>query len=212
MTMPLWATPDRREYLRQLDDLLQSGRCSDGEVACPVIRRFTEELTKAVGKPDNSLVWLFRASIVTPRILVSFPLGQLRHFPNWLSAELIQYWKADDREMRIEMWKRERRELHRLIQITHRGQFDSIAKDEFFQKRPVFSIKAVGIGAFTLKPVAKVEIHGLHRELWVDLTGIKKVSTNAKHKYFRYHRGKAPVELQEQIESRCRKAVKAFLG
>ena len=76
----------------------------------------------------------------------------------------------------------------------------------------MFSIEEVGMGAFTLKPVAKVDIHGLHRELWVDLTGIKKVSTNAKHKYFRYHRGKAPVELQEAIESRCRKSVKAFLG
>ena len=212
VTMPKWATSERTEYLRQLDELLQSGRCTDGDTACPVIRSFIEKLTAAVGKPEKTLIWLFRASIVTPRILSTYPLAQLRHFPNWLSAELIRYWKADDREMQRELWKREKQALHRLLQITHRGQFDSIARDEFFLRQPVFSIDAVGIGAFTLKPVAKVHIHTLHRRIWVDLTGIKRVSKNARHKYFRYHRGVAPKELREQIESRCLHAVKEFLG
>ena len=136
---------------------------------------------------------------------------ELRHLPTWLSANLTDYWKADDREARSYLWQREKRHLHALPGIHHRGSYDSIAKSEDMAKRPLWEIVEFGFSIFTMGRTAKVFIPGLQTHIWVDLAGVKKPSLNAKRKWARYGTGKVPQSMQEQIEDRCSQAVRRFL-
>jgi len=71
---------------------------------------------------------------------------------------VIEVWKAVDREEREESWRREKRRLHSLPQILKRGPFDSIAREIYLAERPLWKIEAVGVGVFTFRRVARVEI------------------------------------------------------
>jgi hypothetical protein len=80
------------------------------------------------------------------------------------AIELVIYtWKALDREEREEAWRREKRRLHALPEIRRRGPFDSIAREIYLANRPSWKINAVGVGAFTFKKLARVEIPALER-------------------------------------------------
>ena len=136
---------------------------------------------------------------------------ELRHLPTWLSTELTDYWKADDRDYRSYLWQLEKRHMHALPGIHNRGRYDSIAKSEAMAKRPLWEIVGMGVSAFTKGRTAKVYIPGLYVTIWVDLNGIKKPTQNAKRRWVRYGKGKAPESIQEQIESRCSQAVKRYL-
>jgi len=141
------------------------------------------------------------------------PLTQdeLRHLPTWLFKSLVDYWKADDREARAYLLKLEKRWLHGLPGIYHRGEYDSISKSEGMAKRPLWTIVQMGVSAFTMARAAKVYIPGLREYIWVDLSGVGKPSRNQKRRYYRYGIGKAPLSMAEAIEDRCSQAVKRYL-
>lgn len=131
---------------------------------------------------------------------------------NPVADELIDHWKADDRDNRAFLWKLEKRRLHAQLKIKKRGEFDSIRREQYLADRPIFRIVAIGVGAFTFKRVAQVQIPGL-ATVWVDISGIPlKVSKNKRHKLARYGRGAVPQDLVEQIYARCRKAVQQYLN
>ena len=133
------------------------------------------------------------------------------HYYSFYSEELIELWKADDREERETAWQQEKGRLHRLLEIRKRGPFDTIAREEYLANRPLFSIKAVGVGAFTFKRMARVEIPCLRRVIWVNLAGVE-LSKNARRKLVRYKQGKLPRELEESVFSICARAVRRFLA
>jgi len=130
------------------------------------------------------------------------------------AIELVIYmWKALDREEREEAWRREKKRLHSLPEILKRGPFDSIAREEYLAERPVWKIEAVGVGAFTFRRVARVEIPALEKMIWVDLAGVDEgLSKNARRKLVRYKQGKLPTELEETVFARCARAVKQYLA
>lgn len=130
----------------------------------------------------------------------------------YLTAEdyLIDFWIAEDRIARAQAWKQEQRRLHAAPRLTRRGPFDTIARDEYLAKRPIFKIVDIGVGAFTFQRVAQVEIPGLRLTTWVDLSGLK-LSKNKRHKLIRYGRGKAPKEIAQQIEDRVKAQVERLL-
>ncbi len=136
---------------------------------------------------------------------------ELHHLPQWLSKELIEYWKVDDRDARSYMAKLEQRLLHHLPGIYNRGECDSIAKSEYVAKRPIWTIVQMGVSAFTMARAAKVYIPGLRTHIWVDLSGVGKPSRSKKRGYYRYGIGKAPLSMAEQIDDRCSQAVKRYL-
>ena len=208
--MPQWSTPSRLARLVKLQSQESPTRCPFGEDPCPAIARFGQAIRDLIGEPDGP-AWIIRAALATPKVLAKMPLADLPHLPFWLIRDWIALWKAEDREAVETAWREESRRLHALFNITHRGQFDSIARDEFFLRRPVWSIKAMGVGAFTFKRVAKVEIHGLHRDIWVNLGGMDKLSKNKKHKILRYGKGMLPRELEQTVSGQCSQAVKRFL-
>ena len=125
---------------------------------------------------------------------------------------VIGIWKAEDREEREESWRREKRRLHSLARIYRRGPFDSIAREEYLANRPLWKIEAVGVGAFSFKRVARVEIPALEKVLWVDLAGVESnLGKNARRKLVRYRKGKLPRELEESVFARCQRAVAKYL-
>jgi predicted RNA-binding protein YlxR (DUF448 family) len=79
-------------------------------------------------------------------------------------------------------------------------------------RSPLWRILAIGVGAITFKRVAQVEIPGLHRTVWVDLSDIQPLSKNKRRKLARYHRGALPKELVEQVEQKVAQAVARLLG
>ncbi|MDO8637572.1 MAG: hypothetical protein Q7R34_15295 [Dehalococcoidia bacterium] len=136
---------------------------------------------------------------------------ELRHLPTWLFSNLVDYWKADDREARAYLLQLEKRWLHGLPGIYHRGRYDSIHKAEDNAKRPTWTIVEMGVSVFTMARAAKVYIPGMKAYIWVDLTGVKKPSRMSKVKFYRYGKGQAPLSMAEQIEDRCSQAVKRYL-
>ena len=133
------------------------------------------------------------------------------HYYSFYSEMAIDLWKADDREGREASWQREKKRLHALPQIYRRGPFDTIAREEYLAGRPIFRIEGMGVGAFTFKRVARVEIPALKKVLWVNLAGVK-LSKNKRHKLIRYKKGKLPRELEESVFILCEKAVRRYLA
>ncbi|MDO8636728.1 MAG: hypothetical protein Q7R34_10965 [Dehalococcoidia bacterium] len=213
MNQPLWATPERQRVLDVLKANLFAGRCTYGHTNCTAMLKIQQAIVDKIGLPDedNPFTWIMRASMVAQTVQSSMTRDELRHLPQWTSTELKEYWKADDRDARSYQLKLSRRYMHALPGIYHRGGYDSIAKSEKLAKRPLWHIVEMGISAFTMGRTAKVFIPGLKATIWVDLSGIKPTTKNAKRRWVRYGKGKAPLSIDEQIQDRCSQAVRRFL-
>ena len=213
MYKPLWATPERQAVLEKLKLLYSTGLCSEGKQNCPVVVKFVKIITDKIGLPneDNPFMWIIRAAMAAPIAQKSMTREELHHLPPWLSIELKEYWKADDRDARSYLDKLNKRRMHALPGIYHRGNYDSIQKSADLAKRPLWHIVTLGVSGFTQGRVAKVFIPGLKATVWVDLKGIKAPSKRQKRRWVRYGKGKAPISLDEQIRDRCSQVVKRYL-
>ncbi|MEK7877090.1 MAG: hypothetical protein AAB325_12965, partial [Pseudomonadota bacterium] len=102
MYKPLWATPERQAVLERLRLLYSTGLCSEGKLHCPVMAKFVKIITDKIGLPDedNPFIWMMRAAMAAPMAQKSLTRDELHHLPPWLSIELKEYWKADDRDAR----------------------------------------------------------------------------------------------------------------
>ncbi|MBF8264855.1 MAG: hypothetical protein HW384_719 [Dehalococcoidia bacterium] len=213
MNQPLWATPERQMVLDVLKRNLFAGRCTYGHINCTAMRKIQQAIVDKIGLPDedNPFIWIMRASMVAQTVQKSMTRDELRHLPQWTSADLTDYWKADDRDARSYLWQLEKRHMHAMPGIYNRGRYDSIQKSEDMAKRPTWTIVQMGISAFTMARTAKVYIPGLKATIWVDLSGVEKPSKNAKRRFYRYGIGKAPLSMAEAIEDRCSQAVNRYL-
>ena len=206
MENPKWATPERRAFLAEL----AQRRCAKGEAACPVWQRFLLAIVDRIGLPDaNKEAWVMRAALATPQVLAAWPLGDRYHVSSWVIQELIAFWKAYDRAERERLWKLEQRRLHAAPQLRKRGEFDTIRREQYLAERPLWRIVAIGLNAFTQKRTAQVELPGLKRTIWVDLSGIKLEGAKSK-KLARYKRGSLPKGLVAQVDARVAQAVSRF--
>ena len=188
MNSPLWATPGRRAKLAQL---------------------FLKEQAEFAKEFYNSLDLVVFGDLSISELA---DLLTRRHF-----CELIEAWKAQDRDERSTAWKYEKRHLHQGPNPGRRpfkrGPFDSIAREEYLANRPLWKIDAVGVGALTFRRVARVEIPALEKVIWVDLSGVDEgLSKNARRKLVRYRQGKLSKELEESVFARCRRAVAQYLA
>ncbi|MDO8635878.1 MAG: hypothetical protein Q7R34_06475 [Dehalococcoidia bacterium] len=213
MNKPLWATPERQRVLDVLKSNLFAGRCTYGHTHCPVMLKLQRAIVDKIGLPDedNPFFWIMRASMVAQTVQNSMTRDELRHLPQWTSTELKEYWKADDRNARSYLDEYNKRQMHSLPGIYHRGNYDSIQKSEDLAKQPQWQIVTLGVSAFTMGRTAKVFIPGLKATIWVDLSGVEKPSKHAKRRFYRYGIGKAPLSMAEAIDDRCSQAVKRYL-
>ena len=181
-----------------------------------MVAAFTAAIVARIGKPGkDTFAWAARAALVTPEVLASFqPFfgNALPHLAFWLSKEWIREWKSEDRGERARAWKRERRRLHALIELRKRGPFDTIARDEYLANRPIWSIEAMGVGAFTFKRMVKVRIPSLEQEIFVSLAGLAKATGLKKKKLLRFKKGAIPRELEERVYQIAKEAVSRELA
>ena len=181
-----------------------------------MVAAFTAAIVARIGEPGEDMwTWVARAALVTPEVLASFhPFfgNALPHLSFWVSKEWIALWKSEDRQERALAWKRERRRLHRLLEIRKRGPFDTIARDEYLANRPLWRIEASGIGAFTFQRMVKLRIPALERDIWVSLAGLAKGLGVKKKKLLRYKKGAIPRELEERTYEIVKAAVSRELA
>jgi hypothetical protein len=134
------------------------------------------------------------------------------HYYEFYSEMVIDLWKAQDREERAEAWTLEKKWLHPRFRFFRRGPWDTIRREEFLASRPIWSIEAIGVGAFTFQRVVKVEIPALKKVVWVNLPQPAGMGKNAKHKLVRYGKGKLPEELEPTMVSLVMNAVAKAIG
>ncbi|MDY6912057.1 MAG: hypothetical protein SVM79_06875 [Chloroflexota bacterium] len=132
------------------------------------------------------------------------------HYVNFCE-DLIHDWIGDDRAERQALWQAEQREMHFLNERGKLGsQFDSVAKEVFYAKQPLYYVEGLGISGLTFKPFAKVRLSSSYTCLHVDIShAVKGISKNRKRKAIRY--GKLPYELWNTIDQTCSLAVKHYL-
>jgi len=118
----------------------------------------------------------------------------------------IEEFKRSDREERSYLWKLLERRLHAAPnKRIQRGPFDSIRREQYLAARPIFLVVGIGVNAFTQRRVAKVEIPGLEKVIWVDLSGVE-VSKRRLRKLSRRPGGNIP----DAIYSRIAQAVRRY--
>jgi len=127
--------------------------------------------------------------------------------------DLIEDWKADDREQDTADWKAEQRRIHSLgeRQYPLRGTFNAISKDIFFADQPQYYILGLGISGLTFRPFALIRLSSSYVSLFVDIgDSLKGLSKSQRRKAIRY--GKPlPLEYQNEFTSLCREAVRHYL-
>jgi len=128
-------------------------------------------------------------------------------------APLIQYWKAEDREVDKLDWRIEQRALHSLGETSQpiRGRFSNIARDIFHSNQPLFYLEGLGLDCIRLTPFAKVKLASSYMRLYVNLGhSLRGVSKHRRRKAMRY--GKPlPQEAQVRVAELVKLAVRDYL-
>jgi hypothetical protein len=224
-SLPVWATADRQ---RELVELFQryGNRCLLGHRACPDASHYVylQPHTVYVNKPvhipitDGSGIKVVDGVVQTLTYYRTLKgtdyKPEMKRMYDVVEQNTIEGWRAEDRAKRDADWKAERAAMHRNANRSYPvgGQFDAIAKDEFFATQPLYYRVGMGFSAVTLRPFAKVKLPSGVVELHVDIgDALKPVSKNARRKAIRYGRG-LPLDVQSRIDHLCAEAVKRYLA
>ena len=135
------------------------------------------------------------------------PHPEAHHYEPFIDG-LIREWVLDDRAEREALWRLERVRMHRVPDTRFRqGRFDTVARAEFLAQQPPYYLVAMGVDAFTFKPVAKVRIPSTDIHLFVDIgPALPGLSKNKRRKASR-HGKTLPKEARETVGRLIQKAV-----
>lgn len=180
-----------------LEDLIQKVKgCFLGEPNCVAIQKFNKLIAAQIGFLDGSDFQRKRADRATEKILkLAVSAGGLTkeeksHLFPCHAWELIEHWKADDRDARSYSRKQEKYGINREEPPLHPGA-DGINPH-------LLKTEWERVGAITSNGMAQVRVRRTGAILWVDLSDIKKPSRNAKRRFNRYGKGVAPKSIIEQ--------------
>ena len=201
-TTPKWSTPNRQAYLLKLWTLY-GNKCLLGHTACPIASHYIYYKPKLVtvgkavklpcknrdGEPirdkQGNQVYL-EAIKPIPTVTYQDTIARLYEY---LSEEIIEGWKAEDREAAKIAWEAELKAMHSLgeTRLPLRGRFNNISRDIFHSSQPLFYLEAIGIDGLRLQSFAKVKLSSSYLRLYIDLgNSLRGVSKNRKRKAIRY--------------------------
>ena len=185
-TFPQWATPERRARLVTL--LVQSGGlCVFNGKGC------AHHDGDGCGNADH---------------VVGACARPLQHLYEFYQEDLIEGWKADDREERAYLRSLSERGTLRLVELGRWGsRFDPVARDRFMESRPAFYIDGYTYDFARRSPVAIVRPAGTGVRLHVLVPApFRRMGKNRRRKATRYAK-QPPQETMKAIESLCSSAV-----
>ena len=112
---------------------------------------------------------------------------EAHHYEPFIEG-VIREWLLDDRAQREALWRLERARMHRVPDTRFRqGRFDTLRRAQFLEQQPPYYVVAVGVDAFTFRPVAKVRISSTYIYLFVDIGPVLRgMGKNARRKAIRY--------------------------
>jgi hypothetical protein len=227
MSKPKWATRERQEQLVRLWDKY-GNKCLLGHPLCPVRDHYTymrpchglavtrvERIRcedghgNVIRTRDGQAAYRNRYIVQTVRVYTP----ETARLYEVKESEVIADWKADDREQRAYEQRQIQRALHRIPERgALRGTFNAISRTIYHDNQPQYYVESIGVSGMTIRPFAKVRLASSYTRVHVDLgDSLVKVSKNRKRKAIRY--GKAlPPEVQNDISTRCGKAVAHYLN
>lgn len=127
---------------------------------------------------------------------------------------LIDDWKADDREQASFEWKLEQKRLHSLGEprLPVRGRFSAISKVIWHDKQPLFYVESLGMDCLKLKPFARVKLSSSYLRLYVDLgDSLRGMSKNKKRKAIRYRKS-LPTDIEARVSKLVALAIEDYLN
>lgn len=128
-----------------------------------------------------------------------------RHYDE-IRENVIDSWKAEDREREAYEWKLEQRQIVDGTYGKYGTTFDPVARDVYMAERPEYYLVGLGVSPFTYKRVALVRIPSTFVHLFVEVgEAVQSVSKNAQRKAKRY--GKLTANLRT-IDEACLAAVR----
>ncbi len=121
--------------------------------------------------------------------------------------DIIDTWKAEDRDRVAYLWRLERETMH-----DERGRwgsrFDPVSRDVFMATRPEYYLVGMGLNPLTFNRVAMVRIPSTFNVLFVDVSeAVQGMSKNIRRKAKRYGH-ELPEEAMLTVDTLCKAAVR----
>jgi len=224
--MPKWATPDRQTALANLWALF-GNKCLLGHSVCPNPEHYVylKPVIETVGKSVKLLCKDRQGNTILDSkgnqmyLTLYYPQTITIHKPtisrlyDFLTEQIIEGWKASDRELDKAQWQAEQRAMHNLGERTYplRGQFSAISREVFADNQPLYYLQGQAVSGLTLTPFVKVRLASSYIRLFIDLgEALRQVSKSKRRKAIRY--GKPlPREAEAIIRGKVYEAVKDYL-
>lgn len=131
------------------------------------------------------------------------------HYENFVN-DMIDEWKADDREERSLARKAEERSLHHGDAGRFGKRFDPVAREAFMADQPPYYLEGLGVNALTLKATAKIRLPSSNIRFFVDVSQpVKGLSKNKRRKIRRYGAA-TPVGKFGTVHDKCQAAIRDF--
>jgi len=224
--LPKWATPERRTKLLELW-AIYGNQCLLGHTACPIPEHYINVTSEGViiGKPvlipctdgqgnirrdseGNPITITLYKPVTIPTLK-----AELTRLYDVKSEQLIDGWKADDREARTEQQKLEAKYLHSLGEPKNplRGRFSAISQDIWKSNQPLYYIEGIGVSGLTLKPFVRIRLKSSFMRLYVNLGDtLRGISKAKKRKAIRYNKP-LPLSVENQIQQLVKQSVLDYL-
>lgn len=207
---PLWLTPERKKHMVDLFYksaykalIVHTESLGELEMARALRRMSPTEVADMMAAGGHTLPGGF---------CVFGDAGcqiERHHYDNFL-RELIEEWKADDREERNLAWKADERNLHHGDAGRFGRPFDPVAREVFMADRPAYYLEGLGVNAMTVKAAAKIRLPSTNIRFFVDVSQpVKKLSKNKRRKIRRYGAA-TPVAKFTTIHDKCEAAIRGF--
>lgn len=214
MPLPKWCTPERREYLIRLWYKVGNA-CLKGHPNCPELSHYAyaQDTGVLVAVPTRRaldgvdgvrrIIDAYDIQLKTLRAYVPLRLY------DYLSNQVIEDWKAQDRELRRAEIQEESRNMHRLTtRMKNNAQFNA---DGFYQDQPLYYKEGFGLSPMSLKPFVKVRIASSFQYLFVELDrGIFRGLSQHKRKKLLKYGHPLPDNIVKRIDDRVALCVRAY--